>query len=95
MALKWVSNVVVFTILLFQILECPEARITFEEGQRDGDDEEAEIATEEIQNLARATIRAAFCAAFVKIIMPLVMAMARFLALNKSPLQKEFRNCLA
>uniref|UniRef100_A0AC34GB35 Uncharacterized protein n=1 Tax=Panagrolaimus sp. ES5 TaxID=591445 RepID=A0AC34GB35_9BILA len=80
----------------FQIIECPEARLTLEEGQQDAEeDADAEVAPENVQSLARATIRATFCSAFVHYIMPQLMAMARFLAQKKSPLQKEFRNCLA
>uniref|UniRef100_A0A7E5A0G1 Cnd1 domain-containing protein n=1 Tax=Panagrellus redivivus TaxID=6233 RepID=A0A7E5A0G1_PANRE len=77
-----------------QVIQLPEARLTLTEGERP-DDDEGEIATEELQKLARATIKATFCAAFVHHIMPQFMAMARFLATKMSPLQKEFRNCLA
>lgn len=78
----------------FQVIELPEAKLQLDEGVRE-DDDEGDLPPEELQKMAKKTIRVMFCHAFVQEIMPKFMDMSRFLAKIKSPLQKEFRNCLA
>uniref|UniRef100_A0AC34QE08 Uncharacterized protein n=1 Tax=Panagrolaimus sp. JU765 TaxID=591449 RepID=A0AC34QE08_9BILA len=77
-----------------QVIQLPEAKLQFDEGSKD-DDDEADLPPEELQKMAKKTIKMAFCQAFVQVIMPQFMAMSRYLAKKRSMLQKEFRNCLA